>query len=62
MFTDYDEERKKKIEGFVNKGLDGGNSFFRAQDEYQKKKQQESRFNINTLQQQLKQKEYKKIQ
>lgn len=52
-FTDFDEERSKKIEGLINKGLDGGQSFFRAQDDYQKKRQLENEYNKYSLQQQM---------
>jgi hypothetical protein len=52
-FTDYDEERGRKFDDLINKGLDGGKSFFRSQEEYQKKKQFESNLTNATLKQQL---------
>lgn len=39
LFTDYDEERTKKFDDLINRGLDGGKSFFKAQEEYQKRKE-----------------------
>lgn len=31
-FKDYDEERRKRFDHYIEGGYDGGQSFFRAQD------------------------------
>jgi hypothetical protein len=38
-FKDYEEERHRKFDHLIEGGYDGGQSFFRAQDQYQKRKQ-----------------------
>jgi hypothetical protein len=51
-FTDFDEERHRKFDDLINRGLEGG-LFFRAQDDYQRRKQVEKSLASNTLKQQL---------
>jgi hypothetical protein len=51
-YVDYDEERTKKFENLIEKGYDGGQSFFRAQDQYQRRKQESNKLmNLGLLQQ-----------
>jgi len=60
--VDYHEDKITRNEGFVNRNLDGGSSFFRAQDDYQRRKHQELEAMKNILQQQLRMKELNRLQ
>lgn len=61
-FIDYDLERHRKFEHLIEKQNDGGQSFFRSQDQYQKRRQEENQVMKNVLLQQLQLKENQKMQ
>jgi|LakMenEpi03Aug12_release.lakeMendotaPanAssembly.Ray.scaffolds.fasta_scaffold526016_1 hypothetical protein len=52
-FVDYDAERNKRFDQYIDGGLDGGRSFFRAQEQYQRKKQEDGQLAKSTLLHQL---------
>ncbi len=60
-FVDYDVERNKRFDQYIDGGYDGGKSFFRAQQQYQRKKQEDGQLAKSTLLHQLQLKENKRM-
>lgn len=61
-FLDYEQEKMKRVDTLVEQQLQRGDSFFRAQEQYQRKRQQEQQSTNHIIRQQVELKEALKCQ